>query len=419
MPARPVRHVASIFGVLRDRELRAFWMSDWVSDAGSFVTFIALAVYVNKLTGSPAAVGLALGLRSVPWFTIGPLAGVLADRLDRRAVMVWSNLIRAGLVALLPFTTAEWQIYALALASAAFGPLFRSARSALLPLIAPEERFVPSLAVLETTHQVLHTVGPAFGGLVVLLVGARSAFFVDSASFILATLFLLRVHPRGRPAAPAERTTAVRELRAGFRGLFGAPAVRTYSLLNAALSLGWGGILALLVVYVRDDLGQPGGVYGLVLAFVGVGTVASSLVIAARDARHSRGPWAVASVLGLGSFLSILWSPALVALLLIAVAAGIADAGVGIPLSATLAETLPDTMRGRAYSVDAGLNQLASAIGLIGLGWLGEAGRLGVVKAMALSAGIGCALAVVVLLAGGAAAIHRSERSRLEAVPAG
>jgi NRE family putative nickel resistance protein-like MFS transporter len=418
MPARPLRHVTSIFGVLRDRELRAFWMSDWVSDAGSFVTFIALAVYVNKLTGSPAAVGLALGLRSVPWFTIGPLAGLLADRLDRRAVMVASNLARAGLVAVLPFTTTLWQIYVIALASASFGPLFRSARSALLPLIAPEERLVPTLAVVETTHQVLHTVGPAFGGLVVLLVGARPAFFVDSASFVVATLFLLGLRPRGRPTVSGQRTSAVRELRDGFRGLVSMPAVRAYTLLNAALSLGWGGILALLVAYVRDDLGRPGGEYGIVLAFAGLGTVVSSLVIAARDARHSRRPWAVASVLGLGSFLAILWSPPLVALLPIALVAGLADAGVGIPLSATLAETLPDALRGRAYSVVAGITELASAVGSIGLAWLGDASRLGVVNAMALSAGTGCVLAVAVLAAGGAAAIRRSERARLE-VPTG
>ncbi len=418
MPARPIRHVASIFGVLRDRELRAFWMSDWVSDAGSFVTFIALAVYVNKLTGSPAAVGLALGLRSVPWFTIGPLAGLLADRLDRRKVMVVSNLIRAGLVAVLPFTTTLWQIYVIALASAAFGPLFRSARSALLPLIATEERLVPALAVVETTHQVLHTVGPAFGGLVVLLVGARPAFFVDSASFVLATLFILELRPRGRPSPAAERSSVLRELRDGIRGLVTVPAVRAYTLLNAALSLGWGGILALLVVYLRDDLGRPGSEYGIVLAFAGLGTVMSSLVIAARDARHSRGPWAVASVLGLGTFLAILGSPSLLALLPIALVAGLADAGVGIPLSATLAETLPDVLRGRAYSVADGLTQLASAVGSIGLAWLGDASRLGVVNAMALSAGIGCALAVAVLAAGGAAAIRHNERSRL-GVPAG
>jgi NRE family putative nickel resistance protein-like MFS transporter len=405
--------VTSIFGVLRDRELRAFWMSDWISDAGSFVTFIALAVYVNKLTGSPAAVGLALGLRSVPWFTIGPLAGVLADRLDRRAVMVTSNLVRAGLVALLPFTTTLWQIYMIALASAAFGPLFRSARSALLPVVAPEQRLVPALAVMETTHQVLHTVGPALGGLVVLLVGARSAFFVDAASFVVATLFLLGLRPRGRPAPPVERTTALGELRSGVRGLLAVPAVRAYTLLNGALALGWGGVVALLVAYVRDDLGRPGGEYGIVLAFAGLGTVLSSLVIAARDERHSRGPWAMASVVGLGTFLAILGRPSLPALLPIALVAGLADAGVGIPLSATLAESLPDALRGRAYSVAAAATEFASAVGSIGFAWLGDPARLGVTHAMALSAGIGFALAGVVLAAGGAAAIRRTEHGRL------
>src|SRR5438876_995745 len=122
MPPRAVHRVSEIFGVLRDRELRSFWMSDWVSDAGSFVTFIALAV-------------------------------------------------------------------------------------------------------METTHQVLHTIGPAFGGLVVLLVGARPAFFVDSASFVLATLFLFGLRPRGRPPV-GERASALRDLREGFRGLVAVPAVR-------------------------------------------------------------------------------------------------------------------------------------------------------------------------------------------------
>src|SRR6266498_5479624 len=84
MLGQGMRRTAGLFAILRNRELRAFWLSDWISDAGSFVTFIALAVYVNQLTGSPAAVGVALGLRSVPWFTLGPFAGVVADRMDRR-----------------------------------------------------------------------------------------------------------------------------------------------------------------------------------------------------------------------------------------------------------------------------------------------------------------------------------------------
>jgi len=65
--------------------------SEIINDAGSFVTFIALAVYVNNLTGSATAVGFALALRAVPWFTIGPFAGVLVDRLDRRSVMIGTS----------------------------------------------------------------------------------------------------------------------------------------------------------------------------------------------------------------------------------------------------------------------------------------------------------------------------------------
>ena len=161
VPPRPVRRTVEIFAVLKDRELRALWTADWISDVGNFITFIALAVYVHQLSGTVTAVGLAIALRSIPWFTIGPFAGVVADRMDRRAVIIWCNLIRAALVAVLPFTHAVWQAYALSLASSVFGPVHASARSALRAQVATNERLVPALAVSETTHQVLHTVGVA------------------------------------------------------------------------------------------------------------------------------------------------------------------------------------------------------------------------------------------------------------------
>ena len=411
MPAPFVHRTASVFGTLRNRELRAFWLSDWVSDAGSFVTFIALAVYVNQLTGSPAAVGLALALRSIPWFTFGPFAGVLADRLDRRSVMIVSNLARAALVALLPFTETVWLIYVIAFASACFGPLFRSARSALLPLIAPERQLVPALAVLETTHQTLHTIGPAFGGLVVLLVGARWAFFVDAASFVGATVFLLAIPGRGR----AERQPrAVRhDLADGVRKLFATPPVLAWVLLEVPLALGSSGVIALLVPYVRDQLGRPGGVYGIVLAVAGLGTVVSSLVIASRDDRHSRAPWALASVLSLAAFIAVLGNPSFLMLLPIAFVSGLGEAGIGIPMTATLAETLPDDIRGRAYSVANSLTELASAAGSIGFAWLGEPEHLGVGPGIALASAVGAGLGVLILMLGGAAIIRRRERDRL------
>src|SRR5213082_1375874 len=106
-----LRRATVLLRPLGNRELRALWFSDWISDVGNFITAIALAVYVNNLTGTATGVGVALALHSVPWFTIGPFAGVLVDRLDRRSVMITSCLCRGVLVGILPFTHAAWQAY--------------------------------------------------------------------------------------------------------------------------------------------------------------------------------------------------------------------------------------------------------------------------------------------------------------------
>lgn len=414
MPPNAVHRTAAIFGLLRHRELRAIWFAEWISDVGSFVTFIALAVYMQELTGSALAVGVALAIRSVPWFTIGPFAGALADRLDRRSLMVASDLARALLVGALPFTRAPWQAYLLALLAAMFSPVFRPARSALLPQIAPEGRLVPALAVMETTHQVLHTIGPAIGGLVVLLVGARKAFFVDAASFLLSAAFILRVRSRGRPLR--ERVSPLEDLARGVRAVLATPAARAYTLLETALRLGYGGVLALLVEYVRVELGRPGGQYGLVLSVAGLGTVAASLAIAARDDRHARTPWAWASVAGLGAFVLASVEPPFIGLLPIALAAGISDAGVGIPMAATLAETLGDDLRGRAYGIANGLGELAAATGSVAFAWLGDPGRLGPGNGIALAALVGTMLGAAVLASGAGSAITRTERTRLAGI---
>jgi MFS family permease len=200
----------------------------------------------------------------------------------------------------------------------------------------------------------------------------------------------------------------------GLRTIVRAPAVRTWTLLSSALYLGLSGVIPLLVVYVRDGLHRPGGEFGLVLSAAGLGTVLASLVLAARDDRQSRTVWAVASTVGIASFCFAAFGPSLWMLILIAVPAGLADAGTGITTSATVAETLPDTMRGRAYGAIQAVNELASAIGSLLFAWLVGSGRLGAASGIAVAAGAGAGLGAVVLLLGGLRAIRRSERARLD-----
>jgi hypothetical protein len=310
-----------------------------------------------------------------------------------------------------------WQAYALSLASFMLAPVHRPARSALLADIAPEGKLVPVLAVMETTHQVLHTVGPALGGLAVLTLGARHAFFLDAATFVIAAAFQGTIAPRGKPVG--EPGSAVEDLREGIRAIFAAGVMRSYVLLNSALALGFAGVEALLVVYVRDELHRPSGQYGIVLAVVGLGTVLTSLAIAASDERHSRTPWVLASAAGVGTFAVAFLHPSFLVLMPVALAAGLADAGVGIPMTATLAESLPERLRGRAYAAVDTMWELMAAAGFLGFAWLGEAGRLGPANGMGLSAVVGSALGVAVLILGGARAIRRSEHRRLATLETG
>jgi MFS transporter, NRE family, putaive nickel resistance protein len=416
VPPRTVHRTAEIFAILREPEVRAVWMSEWISDTGSFITFIALAVYIHSLTGGVVAVGFALGLRSIAGFLFAPFTGVIADRLDRRATMIWCDLARAVLVAGLAFTTAAWQAYLLAFVSALFSPLFRSARAALLPQVAPGPKLIPALTVAETTHHVLHMVGPAIGGLVVLAVGAKNGFFVDAATFVVSAAFLSRIRARGRPEASGH--SPVHEFFEGLATVVRAPAVRTYTLLNAAIALSGAGIIALLVVYVRDELHLSGGNFGLVLAVAGLATVAATIAIAIRDDRHPRTSWPLVSALAGAAFLFAPLRPAFPALLLMGIGLGLQDGGIDVPSSATTAETLADRFRGRASGAAEGFGDLFYAAGSIGFAWLGDPHQLGITGAMALAGGAGVVLSLLVLAAGGGRAIVKSERDRLAALEA-
>ena len=108
--------------------------------------------------------------------------------------------------------------------------------------------------------------------------------------------------------------------------------------------------------------------------------------------------------------------PEFVLLLPIALAFGLADSGTGITVSATIAEAMPDDVRGRAYAANESVYDLASAVGSLGFAWLGEPSRLGVVGSLGLAAVVGATLQAVVLAAGGLAAIAAFERHRLAAI---
>lgn len=389
-PSQPV------VGVLRHRDFRRLWLADVVSDAGSFITFIALAIYVHDLTGDAVAVGFALGLRAIPWFTLGPIAGVIADRVDRRLMMVVCDVARAGLVVLLPFTDTAGQAYAISFASGLFGPVFRPARRALVPTLVPGEEFVQAVALGEVTHQVMHTVGPALGGLAVLAVGARNAFFLDAGTFLLSAVIVMGIPApgavRGRPTSFADVRT---DLVEGARRVFGDRLLRSLVLFDSVVLLGYAGTFAAMVVYVRETLGRGAGTYGLLLGASGLGTALGAVLLARRGKRVRRGPTLAAAAAGSALLGLVALEPGYLPLLVVMFVMGASFAGTALYVETTVAERVPDEARGRAFGLMAASAEVFDLIGGLGVAALADA--LGAGKAIAIGGLVAATLGVLVL----------------------
>src|SRR5215213_2444132 len=199
--------------LLKNTRFLRLWIGQGTSFLGDAVSMVALVVLVVQITGSASAVGGALVARLLPTLA-SPLAGVLADRLDRRLVLVASDLARAVLVLGLVFAADLITIYVLVffmgLARTLFNPTIRAA----FPSVVGAGDLTRANALIGGTFSVSETAGPALGGVLVATVGVEAAFLLDSATYLVSVAFLSRI-PLPRPQMEDDAGFA-RELKAGF-----------------------------------------------------------------------------------------------------------------------------------------------------------------------------------------------------------
>ena len=246
---------------------------------GDAVSMVALVVLVVQITGSASAVGGALVARLLPTIA-SPLAGVLADRVDRRAVLVVSDLARAVLVLGLVFARDLATIYVLVflmgLARTVFNPTIRAA----FPSVVGEGDLTRANALIGGTFSASIMVGPALGGLLVASVGVDTAFLADAVTYLISAVLLSTVSlPRPRRESEEEEGF-VRELRSGFGYLIGAP-VPLAIVLGAFLTiLTINATVPAEVFLAKETFGAGDAGYGLLVSLWGGGMVLGSALMA-------------------------------------------------------------------------------------------------------------------------------------------
>jgi DHA3 family macrolide efflux protein-like MFS transporter len=310
VPAEPEERAQSPYlALLRNRSFSLLWVGQLISFFGDRIHMVALGVLVTQL-GTALDLGITLGATAVPNVLLGPLAGALVDRWDRRTTMIVCDVLRAGLVLLVPVvvTISMWMVYVVAFLVATVGLLFRPAKTAVVPAIVADEHLVTANSASSMSETLADLLGFPLAAVIVAtlasLIGA--AFVLDAGTYLISALLIYGMTvPKqdlntGRFSAPA----IWREMAEGWHFLTRHAELFANTIVSTIAQLAFGAEIVCSFLYAKDVLDQsflpfPEN-YGWMASGLGLGSVVGGLVIGSFATRIAKGPMTIAGFILLG-----------------------------------------------------------------------------------------------------------------------
>ena len=341
-------------------DFRRVFMAGAISMFGSFTTYVALPLQMAQLTGSYVAVGFMGVVELIPLIVFGLWGGVLADRVDRRRMVLWCELsfivILAALVAN-SFLDAPhvWVLYAAGACFAVIDGLQRPSLGAMLPRLVAPDRLVDAGVLMSLRSNIAFVAGPALGGVIVAASGAAGAYIFDIATFAISALIIVRI----APIAPAEmdRSHVLAELRDGVQyAISRKDILGTYIVDTIAMVFAYSNALLPFVAMHFNANWALGPLY----AAPAVGSLIASATSGWTSRVHRHGRAVVFAAIGWGIAMAAIGVAPNVYWALVCLAiAGASDMVSGLFRGLIWNLTIPDSVRGRM----AGIEMLSYSIG--------------------------------------------------------
>ncbi|HEX5940334.1 MAG TPA: MFS transporter, partial [Dehalococcoidia bacterium] len=269
----------SFRSALSHRDFRWLVSGLTVSSIGDWLYSVALLVWVFDETGSAAWVAAASIIRLLPSAIFGTLAGEIAGRYDRRLVMIATDTIRALMMLLLAAVAALTGYVSLGLAlvfvSTAVGTLYFPAVASLTPSLVGEEDLSAANAATSTIDTVALVVGPAIGGLLLLVGPVELGFLVNGLTFLVSALCITRIHARSTLGLSEEEPGMIARIVEGLRTIRRSREVSLLLFLETGSTFAYGQVLVLLVL-VAEGLDAGDGGLGFMFAAAGAGGVVAA-----------------------------------------------------------------------------------------------------------------------------------------------
>ncbi len=359
-------------GLFQNRNYLLLFSAQIVSLTGSGVTTIGLAIFAHQMIGGSSAaavIGNALMLRILAFLLFSQPSGILADRMNRKTILVVADVLRFGLLTLFPFVTQVWQIYALIFAINAVTAFFSPTFEAMIPQVVGERHYVKALSLSRIATDIEALAAPALAGVLLIWLGVRWVFWFDALTYLLSAMLVLMSTVRHVP--DAMKKFSLRELGSeltyGTRVILREASLRRAILLSFVEATAGAAAIVATVIYVNDFLQRGETAFALVMAGLGLGSTIMALLLGKLTGRYEasssdradlhqrRHQWTGTALIAGGTMLGVvllpgIWQPSLLVFAFLWILNGAGQALIAIPSTTLLAEHTSEQERGRVYA---------------------------------------------------------------------
>jgi MFS transporter, DHA3 family, macrolide efflux protein len=377
--------------VLKIRSFRTVLIAQILSKAGDMLTSMALPMLIYHKTGSAVSMALMMVAFWVPNLLFGPFFGMLTDRLDRKKLLVWTDLLRAALVALIPFSPML-SLYLLCFLIACAGQIFNLAKVGVTTQLVERERLVEANSLVQSCDQLLSLGGPMLAGGLIVWLGLSWPFVIDMGSFLLSALLLAftsipKLEPRKGREGFWEKSR--NDFREGFSYVKSSAPLKFSMSLFVFVMMFAMPFNVLFFPLFQGELGADSRAIGLASSLFGVGTLLGTLVAPRLNKHFNRVHLILIGLMMIGlSFAFVALSEQLWAALIFYTAGSFFNGFIN-PLNASLRqENTPDHLMGRVSGMYQSAVNSLSLVTMLCAGVLAE--RIGV-REIYLIAGLGYA----------------------------
>jgi MFS family permease len=346
--------VHQTFSSLRIRNYRLYFTAQLISVSGTWMQTVAQAWLVLHLTGSGVDLGIVVGLQFLPMLLFGPFGGLVADRMNKRALL-YATQTAGGLLALalgvlvVTDTVLLWQVYLLAALLGVVNVFDNPARQTFVMEMVGRDDLPNAVSLNTVVMNASRVVGPAIGGLIITVVGLGACFFINAASYIAVIVGLSMMRSAElHPTVPVERAKG--QIREGFHYVWRTPALRNTLLAIALIGIFAYNFTVTLALLAKETFHGGAGTYSLLTSCMGIGAVVGGLIAAHRARPTPRLLQVLALIFG-ALLAAVALAPTLLTASIAIVFMGAASIGFIATANATLQLSADPAMRGRVMAL--------------------------------------------------------------------